>query len=171
MTLEASIYRFLSVRKALSKADFRPLSSPIFIIHVTSSFRIGIYRKNSPSIVFVSMSRVFCNLLIFKVNKVDFVCIFIDRNGPRFEHTSTMYCKYQVSKQLPSRIYDRARLIFSTIRCVPHVKLRRTGGILNPSHFAPSTCAHVRMCPGVRLRTAGNLCVRLYPYWWGVLRS
>ena len=95
---------------------------------------------NSPSTVFVSMSRVFCHLLIFKVKKVDFVCIFIDRRGPRFEHTFTMYCKYQIEKQLPSRIYDRARLIFGTNR-------------------APSTCAHVRMGPGVRLRTSVGNCV------------
>ena len=90
-TLGASIYRFLPIRSALSKTDFQPLSPPIFIIHVKSWFRIGIYGTNSPSLVFVSMSRVFCHLLIFKVKKVDFVCIFIDRSGPRFEHTSTMY--------------------------------------------------------------------------------
>ena len=47
MTLEASIYRFLSVHRALAKADFRPLSPPIFIKHVTSWFRIYIYRTNS----------------------------------------------------------------------------------------------------------------------------
>ena len=68
-TLGASIYRFLSIRSALSKTDFQPLSPPIFIIHVKSWFRIGIYGTNSPSIVFVSMSRVFCHLLIFKVKK------------------------------------------------------------------------------------------------------
>ena len=105
VTLGASIYRFLSVRRALSKADFQPLSLPIFIIHMKSWFRIGFYRTNSPSIVFVSMPIVIWKLLIFKVKKVDFVCVFIDRIGPRFEHISTMYCKYRVQKQLPSRIY------------------------------------------------------------------
>ena len=104
-TLQASIYRFLSVRRALSKADFQPLCLPIFIIHMKSWFRIGFYHTNSPSIVFVSMPIVFWTLLIFKVKKVDFVCVFIDWIGPRFEHISTMYCKYRVPKQLPSRIY------------------------------------------------------------------
>ena len=36
MTLEAPIYRFLSIRRALCKVDFRPLSSSILNIHVKS---------------------------------------------------------------------------------------------------------------------------------------
>ena len=54
---------------------------------------------------------------------------------------------------------SRVWLNFGTNRCVPHGKLRRTAGILNPSHFAPNTCAHVRMGPGVRLRTSVGNCV------------
>ena len=59
MTLEAPIYRFLSIRRALCKVDFRPLSSPILNIHVKSWFRIGICGTNPPSTMFVSMTRVF----------------------------------------------------------------------------------------------------------------
>ena len=94
----ATIYRFLPIRRALSKADFRPLSSPISILHIKSWFRIGICGTNSTSTRFVFITWAFWLLFIFKVNKVDFVSIFIDRNGPLFEHTFTMYRKYRVQK-------------------------------------------------------------------------
>ena len=97
-TLGATIYRFLSIRRPLSKADFRPLSSLICVLHMKSWFRIGICGTNSTSTRFVFITWAFWLLFIFKVNKVDFVSIFIDRNGPLFEHTFTMYRKYRVQK-------------------------------------------------------------------------
>ena len=38
------------------------------------------------------------------MNKADFVLVFIDRIGPLFEHTCTMYCEYRVHQQVPDRI-------------------------------------------------------------------
>ena len=50
------------------------------------------------------MTRVFGFLFLFKMTKVDFVLVFIDRIGPLFEHTSTLYRKHRVQKQVPDRI-------------------------------------------------------------------
>ena len=51
----ATICRFLSIRRALSKADSRPFSSPICILHIKNCFRIGICRTNSTFIRCVSI--------------------------------------------------------------------------------------------------------------------
>jgi len=151
MTLEASIYRYLSIRRPLAKLDFSHLSSPLFIIHVNSWFRIVICCTNSPSAVFISMSRVLCNLFIFKVNKVDFVCIFIDRSGPRFGHTSTMYRKYRIQKQVAEPIYRYLSI----------------GMALRNPHFH-SPCWFFFLLPFWLKVLCVSLCLSLFVYYAGI---
>ena len=93
MTLQASIYQSLSIRGALAKPFFSPMSAPFFIPKAKSRLRIGFYEVKPTPTGYACTDVVIKIMPISKMRKVGFVLFFVDQDGPRLKPISTNYCK------------------------------------------------------------------------------
>ena len=97
------MYAFFTVRMALVRPHFFPLSSAFLLRRVQSWFRIGKYDTKPTSTIYACINGVPLIRSFFKVIEVDFISIFVDRIGPRLERSFAISRKYRYETKLPAQ--------------------------------------------------------------------